>query len=114
MSTKEFNEGKTLEEITESIIQRFDRIAKEILINGEDIITRRLSGEVVDKEEMDNQKELLKTLRVISQTLTIIKKTGRLPGMEDPDEFGGLIGNKIVDRVKNKKSSVASIIQKYE
>ncbi len=95
----------------QSIFDRFDRLAEDILANGDDIMTRRLSGEKVDKEETENQMELMKNLKILGQTIELLKKHGRVPNEErPPDTFDDM--QKILDRVKKKKSSIANINQK--
>lgn len=107
---KKINEEIPAESKKQNLFERYDRLAQDIIANGDDIMRRRLSGEKVDKEETENQEHLVKNLRMMSQTILLLKKTGRLPEEGPSDEFNDM--GKLLERVKSKKNSVAEIVQK--
>jgi flagellar biosynthesis/type III secretory pathway chaperone len=106
------NEAAGILEEKKTLMERFDQLAQEILINGDDIITRRLSGEKVEKQETDNQVELVRNLKILGQTIQLLKKTGRLSDNGPSGDFSGEVMGKILDKVRHKKSSIANIVQK--
>ena len=101
------------EKKTQTIQQRFDQLAELILLNGDDIIRRRLSGEKVDKEETENQEQLQKNLKIMSQTIELMKKHGRVPNDPVSDKtFDKGDMDSILDKVKRKDGTIANINQK--
>jgi len=93
----------------QSVVDRFDQLAQLIFANADDIMTRRLNGVVVEKQETENQELLMKDLNVYAKTIALLKKHGRFPDTGPSEEFGDV--DKMLERVKAKKSSIGEIVR---
>lgn len=96
----------------QTIEQRFDQLAEFILLNADNIMQRRLSGDKVDRSETENQELLQRDLKVMSQTIHLMKKHGRLPDASHDDTFDEESIKSVLEKVKGKKGSLANINQK--
>jgi hypothetical protein len=83
----------------------------EIARNADEIIKRRLSGEIVDKSETENQELLMKDLLRMEKAIKHLKK---ISGKEDLPEgpVSGQHQDRALAKVKDIKSSIARIEQK--
>lgn len=95
----------------QSLTERFDTLLIDVYTNGEDIIKRKMNkSEIVKKEEIDDQADAMKNLKMLADAIKMARSIGRLPDDEPNEMFGDMA--KVIDNVRKKKSSMGNIIQK--
>ncbi len=104
-------EEKKPDKKKQTILERYERFAADVWENSESLMNRMMQGEKITKDELENQQNMMTTLKSLANTVKIMQKSGMISGEIQPSEEFNDMG-KLMEKVKAKKSSVTDIVQK--
>lgn len=99
----------------EELTMRYEYLSKLVAKNADDILKKRLNGEVVTKDDTENQELMAKDLKRMGKAIAELKKSQKVDRAEEIKDTLDEIEDdmsKMIDKVKKKKSTVANIVQK--